>query len=408
MSMDSLDALPPRVAILDDERQIHASIRLRIGKQCELVSFVDPRVALKAVGEDKFDLCIVDIHMPHMDGLSFVERAKERDPALGFVILTAFDTDENLRRTIPLQVYDFIPKPLPERDGFEARIGDWVTRTRQSRRDLALAQHAGTIDRELQDARLNREVELVASESARTALMQTANLLTTVNAHLVTAKPLAAARAKADPTLVQLLRNVELAQTTAEAAVTVAEGFFDSAYAHRDSSPALVGTGLRHAIGIATQMCRAESAGKVVDFAAAEEHLPVRGLSGIDFLLTTFPAIALALSVAAPNSTVRLNLERFGRLDAVIKDPRFRNFLWVNRRNACNSQPAVLISTTTTAPALTRAETEGWLNGEAGAYSTISPARLRSGVERAQGLLGLTIAPTAERFHLILVLPILG
>lgn len=34
MSMDSLDALPPRVAILDDERQIHASIRLRIGKQC--------------------------------------------------------------------------------------------------------------------------------------------------------------------------------------------------------------------------------------------------------------------------------------------------------------------------------------------------------------------------------------
>ena len=406
MSHDAANLLPPRIAVLDDERQIHASIRLRIGKQCELVSFYDPRVALKAVGEDKFDLCIVDIHMPHLDGLSFVERAKERDPALGFVILSAFDTDENLRRTIPLQVYEFIPKPLPERDGFEAKLGGWVTRTRQSRRDLLLAHQAETIDRELQDARLNREVELVASESARDALRQSANLLTTIHAHLVTAKSLATTRAKTDPSILHLLRNLELALITAEAAVTVAEGFFDSAYAHRDSSPALVGAGLQHAIGIAVRMCHADEAGKVVDFPVVEEGLPIRGLSGIDFLLTTFPAIALALSVAAENSTVRLHLERLERLESAMRDPRFKHFLWVNRRHAINSQPAVLISVSTAAPALTRSQAEGWLNGEPGAFSTISPLRLLGGVEKAQGLLGLAVAPSADRFHLILVLPI--
>jgi YesN/AraC family two-component response regulator len=266
MSTPVANLLTPRIAVVDDERQIHASIRLRIGQQCELVSFLDARAALKAVGEENFDLCIVDIHMPHLDGLSFVEQAQERNPALGFIILSAFDTEENLRRAIPLQVYEFLSKPLPEREGFEARIGEWVDRTRRRRQELALAQQAATLDRELQDARLKSEVELVASEAARDALRQSANLLTTIHAHLHTGKSLAAARAKADPNLIQVLRNLELALKTADAAVTVAEGFFDSAYANRDSSPALVRPGLEHAIGIAQRLCHAEAESKLVDF----------------------------------------------------------------------------------------------------------------------------------------------
>lgn len=405
MNSATAKLLVPRIAIVDDERQIHASIRLRIGKQYELVSFLDARAALKAVSEEYFDLCIVDIHMPHIDGLSFVERAQERNRSLGFVILSAFDTDENLRRAIPLQVYEFLSKPLPERDGFEARIGGWVDRTRRRHQEAELAQQAATIDRKLQDASLTREVELVASESARDALRQSANLLTTIHAHLHTGRSLAAARAKSDPSLVHVLRNLELALAAADAAVTVAEGFFDSAYAHRDSSPALVGAGLQHAIGIALRLCRAEAEAKLVDFRLAEETLPVRGLSGINFLLTTFPAIALALRVASPNSTVRLSLERLGRLDLALRDSRYREFLWVNRRNALGSHPAVVISLTNDAPALTRATAEAWLNGEEGEFSTISPRGLLGGVEKAQGLLGLATAPQSKRFELILALP---
>ena len=79
---------------------------------------------------------------------------------------------DNLRRAIPLNVFDFIGKPLPERDGFEARIPEWIDRTRAQRRDQALARQAGTINQDLDLARLEREVELVASETARDALLQ--------------------------------------------------------------------------------------------------------------------------------------------------------------------------------------------------------------------------------------------
>ncbi len=91
--------------------------------------------ALLALAKDRFDLCLVDIYMPEMDGLDFIEAAQRSDPALGYVVLSAFDSSENLRRTIPLHVFEFITKPLPERDGFEARIPEWVDRTRAQRRD---------------------------------------------------------------------------------------------------------------------------------------------------------------------------------------------------------------------------------------------------------------------------------
>src|SRR5688572_17434984 len=114
MSIDPVDLMPARILVVDDEQQIHASMRLRLGNDHELVfSFGGPD-ALRKLSQDRFDLCFADIHMPEMDGLRFIDAARTIDPQLGYVVLSAFDTDDNLRRTIPLQVYDFISKPLPE------------------------------------------------------------------------------------------------------------------------------------------------------------------------------------------------------------------------------------------------------------------------------------------------------
>src|SRR4051794_1989067 len=122
MTPASVDLFSPRILVVDDERQIHASLKLRLGRDYSLVCHTDARQALALLPAERFDLCIVDIHMPHMDGLAFVAAAQQSDPALGYLLLSAFDTDENLRRAIPLGVYEFIPKPLPARAGFEDRL----------------------------------------------------------------------------------------------------------------------------------------------------------------------------------------------------------------------------------------------------------------------------------------------
>ena len=122
MTRDAVNLLPPRILIVDDERQIHASLRLRLGNANELTFAYDAKEALEKVKQTRFDLCLADIHMPKMDGLAFIEAAQQLDSGLGFVVLSAFDSPENLRRAIPLQVYEFLSKPLPERAGFEARL----------------------------------------------------------------------------------------------------------------------------------------------------------------------------------------------------------------------------------------------------------------------------------------------
>lgn len=405
MNRAPLDLLIPRILVVDDESLIHVSLRLRLGRECDVVCCFGAREALARVEKERFDLCIVDIHMPEMDGLSFIAAAKERDPALGYLLLSAFDSDENLRRSIPLQVYDFIAKPLPGREGFEQRISDWVQRTRSRRLEREMAHRAGQIAGDLGAARLEREVELVASETAREALLQTANLLTTIHAHLVTASAALVERGKSDSTLAHLCRNLEEARKTAEAAMAVAEGFFDSAYGNRDQSPALVNAGLRHAIAIAVRAARAEPDNKAVDCGVFDAALPIKAISGIDFLLMMVPAIEVALTIAPPNTTVRVHAEPWPRLENAARDARLTGFLWINRRNAALGQPGVVVSLAASGPAFSREDAEAWLKGECPRLGSVTARGLLAGLQKCRGLLGLALAPGAEQFRLALVLP---
>jgi CheY-like chemotaxis protein len=404
MDRDVMNLSTPRILVVDDERQIHASLRLRLGKKYELVCCFHARDALQTLAASRFDLCFADIHMPETDGLAFIEAAQQRDPALGFVLLSAFDSAENLRRAIPLQVFDFIGKPLPERHDFEARIPSWIERTRQQREDQSLARHAFSLNQDLGAAKIERDVELVASETARDALLQSAGLLTTVHAHLLSTVGSLATRSKTDPTTAHLVRSLEQARKTTEAAMLVTEGFFDSAYGSRDSSPALFDQGMRHAIEIAKRMSGAASADKTTDFAVFDDRVVIPRLTGIDFLLMMVPAIAAALTVTGAGSTVGIRTEYLPRLESATKNPLFRSYLWLNRKHALSSQPAILTTLTAACPPFSQAQAEGWLNGREGPLAAITPRGLVSGLRKCQGLLGISTAP-ARQFQLLVGFP---
>lgn len=406
MSSNPSSMLPTRILIVDDERQIHASVKLRLGATCELAFSLDGRDALEKLKRSRFDLCIADINMPRMNGLAFIEAAQECDPTLGFVILSAFDSPENLRQAIHLQIYDFITKPLPEKSGFEDRIPEWTERTRSRRRDQALARKAGELASDRDAALLEREVEVVASETARDALRQTAGLLTTIHAHLLTSTTMLASRAKGDPALTHLLRGLEEARKTADAAVNATATFFDSSYGNRDSSPAVLNEGIRHAANIALHMSNSNEAHRAVDFTPGGSGLTVSGLSGLEFLLTMAPAIGAALALAADGTTVGIRSEAVSRLDTITKHPAFKGYLWVNRRHASSGSPGVAITVTAEAPSLPGLEVESWLNGESVTLASIASRGLVRGIQKCRGLLGVAVPPQFTRFALTLVLPV--
>lgn len=405
MTTDPAELSPPRILVVDDERQIFAAIRLRLGRECALSFCSDPTQALEWVTRERFDLCFADIHMPQMDGLEFVEAAQKADPALGFVILTAFDTPENLKRAIPLHVYEFLPKPLPERAGFEALVPGWVRRTHERRRQQTLLAQAGVLAGERDGAVLDREIEFVASETARDALLQTAGLLTTIQAHLASATATLAPRARSDAATTALFRGLVEAQKTADAAITVAERYFDSAYGNRDTSPARLAEGVRRAAAIAARMVRAEERGVAVDLPALDEHGIVAGLNGIDLWLLLIPVLGIAVQAAPERSTVRIGCEPMPRLENIVRDPRWRNACWFNRRRGAGSSSGWAVSAAASALPPTQATVDAWLRGERGLFAPVSPRGLCDGLTKCRGFFGLSVAPAANQLRLVVALP---
>lgn len=395
----------PRLLAVDDEKQIHASLRLRLGQDYDLVSYSDARTALARVKADRFDLCIVDLHMPGMDGLSFVEAARELDPGLGFVVLSGHGTEENLRRAIPLQVYDFIYKPLPDRCALEQQLPAWIERTRQRRQEMALVLDAASLARDLHSAQVERDIEFTASESARDALLQSSNLLTTINALLSSAAQALEGQGKPSSGPMAVGRTIQEARKAAEAASIVAERFFNSAYANRDTSPAHLGNSLGSAVNIASRWAKAETERKALDISCADENAIVRGLSGIELLLMLVPGLGAALEVAPSGTTIQVRTESLTRLDAAQKGSKTQGFLWVNRKHALHSQAGVLLTIRTSGPALDQAAIKQWLEGAVTSRIRMPARGLIHGLTQCKGMLGFSAAPLHGRFELAVTLP---
>jgi CheY-like chemotaxis protein len=406
MKLKDPDIYIPSILLLDDENQIHSSVRLRLGDHYRLISAFDPKEALAIIEREPLDLCIVDVQIPGMDGLSFVEAARKIDPALGYVIFSGFDTDENLRRAIPLQVFEFLSKPLPDRSRFERALPDWIERTRIRRKELALAKETTALVRDLELARIEREVEATASESARDALFQAAGILTTAQALLLNTLHILEPAIKSDPKLSQALRSLREARNQVDVASGITDEYFASAYANRDSSAAIVDLCTRHAIAIAQRLTRGGHDQQAVDHRTLGREVAVAGLTGIDFLILLVPLIVQALTLATPGTTSRVQCDSLARLDEAHRGMRGQDFVWINRRNALLSSPGVLISILANADAPLESGAAAWLRGNTAEQLSIPVRGLISGVQKSKGLAGVAIRPHCQRFEILVALPV--
>jgi CheY-like chemotaxis protein len=406
MNAAATDVLTPSILVLDDERQIHSSLRLRLSDNYRVTCRFDAAEALELIRSQPFDLCITDVHMPNMDGLSFIEAARKLDPALGYVVLSGHDTEQNLRRTIPLQVFEFIPKPLPDRKGFEARLPGWIASTRQRRQELNLATGSQTMVRDLALAMLEKDVESTASESAREALLQTAGKLTTIQALLLNLRHSLASLDRKDPKALPMIRCLQEAQQVAGEAAAISDGYFASAYADRESSAAVLDPCISHAVAIALRRSNAEQNAQTVDFVPLGRELALAGITGIDFLLMFVPALMQAISMSAKGSTILVRSLELSRLDEAIHDSRWREMLWVNRRNANSSCPGVAIAIRSRATPLSEPQASAWFHGKVTESLHISSQGILHGVIKAKGLIGLAIRPEAERHEMVIVLSV--
>jgi DNA-binding NtrC family response regulator len=68
--------------------------------------------ALKRVVADRFDLMIVDLRLPDMDGLSLIKAVRQFDPFMKVIVMTAYGSPETEKEVKKLGIHGFVTKPF--------------------------------------------------------------------------------------------------------------------------------------------------------------------------------------------------------------------------------------------------------------------------------------------------------
>ena len=103
-----------RILIVDDEEIALTSVR-RILKRRGLrdVEACDGgKDAIARIKEEDFDLVLLDLLMPEVDGLQVLEATKPFKPDTEFIILTAVDDTQAAVKAVRLGAYDYLVKPV--------------------------------------------------------------------------------------------------------------------------------------------------------------------------------------------------------------------------------------------------------------------------------------------------------
>ena len=152
-----------RILLVDDERALREGLKtVLVGEGFSVAGARNGEDALKKYFEGVFDLVLLDVMMPGMNGFRVFEELRRRDASVAVVFLTARDTEADEVRALGMGADDFVSKSASEAV-LVARI-----RSALQRRLRALPAERGEIGIGPMKANLDRlELELDGTVCAR-------------------------------------------------------------------------------------------------------------------------------------------------------------------------------------------------------------------------------------------------
>jgi DNA-binding response OmpR family regulator len=110
-----------RILLVDDEQSVQTLLTYPLRKDgYEVVSALDGRAALDAFAEQRFDLVVLDIMLPKLDGIEVCRRLRSRSQ-VPIIMLTAKDDEIDKVLGLEMGADDYITKPFSVRE-FRSRV----------------------------------------------------------------------------------------------------------------------------------------------------------------------------------------------------------------------------------------------------------------------------------------------
>jgi len=106
-------AFKAKILIVDDELVVRDSLnRMFQDEGYESRAVASGREALEGLNPNDYDLALLDIRMPGMDGMDLQSRLHQIDPELTIIIMTGYASVDTAVRALKQGAYDYIVKPV--------------------------------------------------------------------------------------------------------------------------------------------------------------------------------------------------------------------------------------------------------------------------------------------------------
>jgi DNA-binding NtrC family response regulator len=102
-----------RVLLVDDEIDFLETLVKRLKKRhLDVQSVTGGQEALEALGQSLFDVVVLDVRMPDMDGIAVLKKIKAGWPSVEVIMLTGHADVECAMEGMDLGAFDYLMKPI--------------------------------------------------------------------------------------------------------------------------------------------------------------------------------------------------------------------------------------------------------------------------------------------------------
>jgi two-component system response regulator PilR (NtrC family) len=102
-----------KVLVVDDERSMREFLDIMLKKEDYRVSLAsNGEEVIRLIEKEIFDLILMDIRMPRMDGITVLKKAKAISPETMVIMITAYASADTAIKAMKEGAYDYITKPF--------------------------------------------------------------------------------------------------------------------------------------------------------------------------------------------------------------------------------------------------------------------------------------------------------
>jgi response regulator RpfG family c-di-GMP phosphodiesterase len=140
------------ILVVDDDVAVRKLLAAALGDVgYRIVSVATGDAAVAALGQERFDVAMVDKNLGDEDGLDVIHRLRQIEPEVETIVMTAFATVDSALRAIRLGVFDYITKPFDQMEGVLHRVGRALEKRRRDLEIRSLITAMATTNRQLAD-----------------------------------------------------------------------------------------------------------------------------------------------------------------------------------------------------------------------------------------------------------------